>query len=409
MLIGFATMLCLARVMGPNNFGSLNYLLAIIALIAPIVSLGLQSIVVRELINLPGEKDKIISTVIGFRTMGAVLGAFICLVFAFLDKSLSDVDVLSLYILAIGSIFNGLNGLELWFQAKVAAGIVAKMRTLVLTLFSVLKVVVVFNTDSVMAMASVFAIEQFVLGLGFLTMYYIDSGKLKISQFDWSYGVALLKQSIWLVLSGVAAVIYLKIDQVMLGQMVGRESVGVYAVAVRVSEVWYFFATAIVISVFPSLLSLRQKDLGKYYSRLQTICDLLLVSALMVAICVTLLAPLVIPVLFGEAYRESALLLSIHVWSGVFVFMRALVSKWLIAEHLLKFSLISHGLGAVINITANYLFIPSFGGVGAAYATVLSYAVASYLTFWLHPSTIPIAKIMSRSLILPLTLGKRYW
>jgi O-antigen/teichoic acid export membrane protein len=105
----------------------------------------------------------------------------------------------------------------------------------------------------------------------------------------------------------------------MLGQMVGRESVGVYAVAVRVSEVWCFFATATVISVFPSLLSLRQKDLGKYYSRLQTICDLLLVSALMVAICVTLLAPLVIPVLFGEAYRESALLLSIHVWSGVFV------------------------------------------------------------------------------------------
>jgi O-antigen/teichoic acid export membrane protein len=102
MLIGFATMLCLARVMGPNNFGSLNYLLAIIALIAPIVSLGLQSIVVRELINLPGEKDKIISTVICFRTMGAVLGAFICLVFAFLDKSLSDVDVLSLYIVAIG-------------------------------------------------------------------------------------------------------------------------------------------------------------------------------------------------------------------------------------------------------------------------------------------------------------------
>jgi PST family polysaccharide transporter len=118
---------------------------------------------------------------------------------------------------------------------------------------------------------------------------------------------------------------------------------------------------------------------------------------------------LVIPVLFGEAYRDSALLLSIHVWAGAFVFMRALVSKWLIAEHLLKFSLISHGLGSVINITANYLLIPSFGGVGAAYATVLSYAVASYLTFWLHPSTIPIAKIMSRSLILPLTLGKRYW
>jgi PST family polysaccharide transporter len=233
LLFGFATMLCLARVMGPNNFGFLNYLLAIIALIAPIVSLGLQSIVVRELINLPGEKDKIISTVIGFRTMGAVLGAFICLIFAFLDKSLSDVDVLSLYILVIVSIFNGLNGLELWFQVKVVAGIV--------TLFSVLKVVVVFNTDSVMAMATIFAIEQLVLGLGFLTMYYIDSGKLKISQFDWSYEVALLKQSKWLIFSGLASIIYLKIDQVMLTEIVSAQENGIYAVASRISEVWCFF------------------------------------------------------------------------------------------------------------------------------------------------------------------------
>jgi len=102
-------------------------------------------------------------------------------------------------------------------------------------------------------------------------------------------------------------------------------------------------------------------------------------------------------------------LLSIHIWAGLFVFMRALVSKWLIAEHLLKFSLLSHGLGALVNIVGNYLLIPSFGGLGAAYATVLSYAIASYVTFWLHPITFPIAKIMTRSLLLPFTLGKRYW
>jgi O-antigen/teichoic acid export membrane protein len=88
-----ATTLCLARLVDPNNFSSLNYLLAIIVLIAPIVFFRIQSIVVRELINLPGEKDKIISIVIGFHNIGVVLGAFICLIFTFLDKNLPDVDV----------------------------------------------------------------------------------------------------------------------------------------------------------------------------------------------------------------------------------------------------------------------------------------------------------------------------
>jgi O-antigen/teichoic acid export membrane protein len=195
----------------------------------------------------------------------------------------------------------------------------------------------------------------------------------------------------------------------MLGQMVGREEVGIYSVAVRLSEVWYFFATAVVVSVFPSLLKQRSDNPSLYSKRLQQVCDLLFVSALVSAICVAFLSPVLIPFVFGEAYKGSAVLLSIHIWAGLFVFMRALVSKWLIAEHLLKFSLLSHGLGALVNIVGNYLLIPSFGGLGAAYATVLSYAIASYVTFWLHPTTFPIAKIMTRSLLLPFTLGKRYW
>jgi PST family polysaccharide transporter len=118
---------------------------------------------------------------------------------------------------------------------------------------------------------------------------------------------------------------------------------------------------------------------------------------------------MLIPILFGEAYSESASILTIHIWAGLFVVMWALVSKWLIAEHLLKFSLVSHGNASVINVAANYFLIPSFGGIGAAYATVLYYAFASYVTFWLHPSTIPIAKVMTRSFILPFTFGQRYW
>jgi O-antigen/teichoic acid export membrane protein len=409
MLIALVSMWVLARQLGPNVFGTLSYLLAIIAMIAPIVALGLNSIVVRELVNKPQHKDKIISTVIGLRLFGALLGAILCFSFAFLSDDFSDVDKTALYLLGIASVFNGLNGLEFWFQAKVAAGVVAKMRTCVVVLFASFKIVSVLNSSSLILLISIFAIEQVVLGLGFVWIYVQKAGAVKVKAFNWSYGLSIIKQSFWLVLSGIAAVIYLKIDQVMLGQMVGREAVGIYSVAVRLSEVWYFFATAVVISVFPALLAVRSKDTTLYYKRLQQVCDLLFVCALLSAVCVYFLSPLLIPFIFGESYADSAMLLSIHIWAGLFVFMRALVSKWLIAEHLLKFSLLSHGMGALVNVVGNYLLIPSLGGLGAAYATVLSYAIASYVTFWLHPSTFPIAKIMTRSLLLPLTLGKRYW
>jgi O-antigen/teichoic acid export membrane protein len=275
--------------------------------------------------------------------------------------------------------------------------------------FAVLKIVVALSSNNLILLVSIFAIEQATLGLGFLSLYIRESTGIKIHLFDWYYGLSIIKQSFWLILSGIAAVIYLKIDQVMLGQMVGREEVGIYSVAVRLSEVWYFFATAVVVSVFPSLLKQRSDNLSLYNKRLQQVSDFLFVSALLSAICVSFLSPVLIPVVFGEAYKGSAALLSIHIWAGLFVFMRALVSKWLIAEHLLQFSLLSHGMGALVNVVGNYLLIPSLGGLGAAYATVLSYAMASYVTFWLHPSTLPIAKIMTRSLLLPLTLGKRYW
>lgn len=409
MFVALITMWVLAKQLGPENFGSLNYLLAIIAMLGPIMALGLNSIVVRELINKPQFNDKIISTVTFFRLFGALVGAVLCIGYGVLADDFSANDKTALYILAVASLFNGLNGLEFWFQANVAAGVVAKMRTCVVVLFASLKIAAALSSSSLILLVAIFAVEQVVLGLGFIWIYVAKAGYFNVKAFDYLYGLSIVKQSFWLVLSGIAAVVYLKIDQVMLGQMVGREAVGIYSIAVRLSEVWYFFATAVVVSVFPSLLALRSNNPSQYYKRLQQICDLLFISALISAVCVSFLSPTLIPLIFGQLYTDSALILSIHIWAGLFVFMRALVSKWLIAEHLLKFSLISHGTGAVVNIVANYLLIPSYGPLGAAYATVLSYAVASYVTFWLHPSTFPIAKIMTRSFILPFTLGKRYW
>nr|WP_279538452.1 polysaccharide biosynthesis C-terminal domain-containing protein [Pseudomaricurvus alcaniphilus] len=103
------------------------------------------------------------------------------------------------------------------------------------------------------------------------------------------------------------------------------------------------------------------------------------------------------------------MVLAVHIWAGVFVFMRALLSKWLIAEKLLFYSFVTQGVGALANVLLNLVLIPDYGVVGSAFATLLSYAGASYFSLFLSRKTMPMARIMTCSLMLIPTLGRRYW
>jgi len=204
------------------------------------------------------------------------------------------------------------------------------------------------------------------------------------------------------------AVIYLKIDQVMLRWMVGDTAVGVYSVASTMSEVWYFIPTAIVASFFPRLIELKKEDSGLYHKKLQQIFDILFIIALAVAIAVNLLAPHLIGLLFGAVYQDAGAILVIHVWAALFIFMRAALSKWILVENLLVFSMITQGFGALVNVILNFYLIPLFGGQGAAIATLISYATASYFSLLVTPKSREVFVMMSRAMLSPVRLPYMY-
>ncbi|KTD99321.1 flippase [Pseudoalteromonas sp. H71] len=401
----------LARALGAEQYGLLNYLLALVALIAPVTALGLNAIVTREIVNKPIDTNKIISTSL-FLRFGCsliVLSLFIGLIL-FSNIIQVNEEKLGLILLCLGNIFTCFYVLDFWFQAHVKAKIVTKMKFIIVVSFSVIKVLIALFNPKLVYIVLAFSLEVALIGGGFLFIYIrvkkVDTFSFK--DIDLTYGRKLLGQSYWLILSGIASIVYLKIDQLMLNHMIDSTAVGTYAVASRLSEVWYFFANALVITLFPALLKIRDNS-KNYLIKLQKICDILFVSALLLAILVTIFGPTFIVLLFGEEYGVSGTILQWHIWAAVFVFMRALASKWLIAESLLKYSLITHGVGAIINVIANYYLIPLYAGEGAAIATIISYFAASFLAFWFSKSTRLIAVVMLKSILLPFTLGKRYW
>lgn len=397
----FITMF-LARYLAPQQFGELNYLISLAALLAPISALGLNSIITREVVERPEKTNLIIGTCISLRFFSSLVISVIAVVVSwfYFPKE----QWLGFAILLSGQIFQLLLVFDFWIQAELLNRTAAKARSFVLLFMSLVKLFGIWQGYTLIYFIIATAIEMALSCIGLAMIFQLKTNainKLKVNKIEAEH---LLKQSWWLLLSGMAAIIYLKIDQVMLGWLSSVQEVGIYAVAAKLSEVWYFFPIAIVASYFPQLISLRKNNNRAYQEQLQKLCDLLCMSAVVLALTTQLLASWGIPLLFGNEYAPSVNVLVIHIWAGVFIFMRALLSKWLISENLLKYSLLTQVLGAAMNILGNLILIPYYGAIGAAIATITGYTVASYVALFLHKDTWPMAKIMTKSLAWPIRL-----
>ena len=396
--------LAIARHLLPESFGKMSYLLALASLVTPLMAVGLNTIVSREVIKRPNDSDKLVGTAIALRCLASLIIAPMAILWGYLYLA---VDERSLFaFLTLTSVFNATLVIDFWLQAHVANRFSAMVRLSALLFFSAARILAIYIEAELVTFVLLAGLEVAFVGLLYLLVYHKLSNGILSLHFSREEAWKLLRDSRWLLLSGVAAIVYLKIDQVMLGIMIDDQAVGIYAAAARISEVAYFIPAAIVTSFFPQLVLKRAEDTLAYEGDLQRLNDALFCGAIAIVGGVTIAAPWMIPMLFGEAYAAAVPVLVVHIWAGVFVFMRALLSKWLIAENLLKLSFLSQLLGALINVLLNVKLIPLYGPVGAAYATVASLLVASYAVLFLHRDLWPMAWIVTNSIFLPVRLAR---
>ncbi len=408
MALQLLSSIVIARVIGSDSFGKLNYLLALITLIEPLSSLGLNAILMREISKGIPER-KVISTILIFRLISIIVSS---LFFFYIYTKLSLIDNEDIYLFSIMLAFNTLTAfsfINYWFQYYVKSKVISIMRTLVTIIFVTIKLTCVYLAYDVSYLIFISSLEIGIIGIGFVVCFYMQGRTIRFKYIDFNYGIKLIKSSWWLILSGFASIIYLKIDQIMLGNLIDDSAVGVYAVAAKLSEVWYFIPTAIVASFFSKILSEKKKSDLSYYDYLQKIFILLYLISIVIAVTVTLLADFVVINLYGDEFIMSSMILKIHIWGGIFVFLRALVSKWIIAEDLMYISLLSHGFGAVINVGLNWFVIPEFGAIGAAYSTVIAYIFSSYLCFAIFKKTRVIFFQLTYTFIFPVMILKKVY
>ena len=246
--------------------------------------------------------------------------------------------------------------------------------------------------------AVVFSLEYVITAALFLLMYNWQVGSFPIRNCNLKYARQMLKNSFPLLLASMAILIYMKIDQVMLKELAGAETVGIYAVAVKLSEACYHIPVLIAVSFYPAIIAVKDTNPALYHARLQKLYTLLVWVAFALAIPITFMADWIIYILYGNEYIESAIILKIYVWAGIFVSMSLANNKWMVVENLQNYILLTTLLGMSSNIICNVILIPLYGASGAAIATLISYGIGSYLSLLFFPKVRKIFWFATKSI-----------
>lgn len=384
------------RYLGPKQFGLFSYALSFVFLFNILSDLGLDSVVIRELVKDTEQKETILGSVFLLKFIGAAIAIFTIIVVTRI-LSIEYYTKIIIIVMSMRMIFRAFNNIDFYFQSRILSKYTVYSQVIALVITSILCLAFIQLRKPLIYFACVVVVESAIISTGLVISYIFGGQKI----FSWRFNLVtmqkLLKDSWPVIFSGLAISVYMRIDQIMIKQMLGMEWTGYYSAAVRVSEVFYFVPIVIAGSLFPAIVNAKAKSETLYYNRLQALFIMLSWTALAISLCISMLAFPLIQVLFGQKYLRSAGVLSIHVWAGIFVFLGVAGGKWAINENLQFFIMIYAVLGAIVNIILNLILLPIFSIRGAAFATIISYFIAAVLGNLLSKKTRKIFFLQMKS------------
>lgn len=380
---GFIVAILLARQYGPEGLGLITTSTAAVTIVMGFSALGLSGVLVRELVENEARRGAILLTVtLAKLVAGAVLLVVMVLSLAAFAEN-QDIVSLSL-IMGCGYLFASFDTVDCLYNARQEFPRLVGLRVTALTISTLVKVGAIALDLGLEIVALGYALD-FALMYVLPTLDFVFRKRMGIRQpgfkmlLDFAELKALLKKSWPVLVSGGFAQINLRVDTLLIAGLISVSGVGIYSAASRLSEAWSVLAMAIVTAIFPVLVSLARKDVPAYGAKLASLIRVLVYLSALGAIAIALLSQTVIGLLYGPEFAAAAPVLAIHIAGGVFLFLRTAVSRWLIIEDLLIFSLVSHASGAAINIALNLILTPTWGIQGAAWASVFSYATSGFL------------------------------
>jgi len=378
--LGLVINVKITQYLGPAGAGLFDSSIAFAGLFYPLVTLGMDSIVLRDLIKEPERKEEILGTALRMRVISAVCSIFIAMGLAY-SLNPSDTDYITMVGIQMLTILClAFDVPELYYQSLTKSKYTVYARNTGFLVASVWKVYLLLTHAPTVWFITALTLES-LLGVVLAYRFIVKQGVNPLAwRFNWTLAQSLIKAGFPLLLNGFAVLVYMKIDITMLKQMLGNKEAGIYAAAVRLSEIWYFIPFAIIASVVPTLVKVHGENMKSYYLKYQRLFDILFWFSLIIGASLALGSNLIIGLLYGKAFAASAPILQLHIWSGIFVAINTACSYHFTYEKAQNIVLAKTTIGAVLNVVLNLILIPTHGAWGSALATLIAYAVAGHFS-----------------------------
>lgn len=401
MAVGLVVGVWLARYLGPELFGLFSYAIAFAMLFSPVAVMGLEGITVRHFVETPSCRDEVIGTSFLLITAGGLTVFALALWAIFIVRPDDTLMHWLVGITAAGAVFQAFNIIEYWYESKYQWRHVFFAKNPAFLAISMTKIGLILMHAPLIAFVWA-GLAEIVLGAAGLAISYRVTGRpLTAWRFKGATAVKLLKDSWPLMMAMIMTVIYLRIGQIMLGDMAGNAELGFYSVAVRLSEIWLFIPTAVCSSVYPAVVEARTISEELFYEQLQKLYRIMALVSYIIAIPVMFASPWLVKILYGPAYAKAGPLLAVLIWSVMFTNLGEARSVFMLSKNWTRTYLACMTVGGLVNIGLNYLLIPLYGAMGAVFATCFSYWLAVHGVCFLFKPLHKTGWMMTKAILYP--------
>ncbi|MBX9768487.1 MAG: flippase [Bdellovibrionales bacterium] len=407
----------IARYLGPESYGKLSYVIAVVSIFQVFSSLGIEWIILKEFSAGRGSGDsggqsladgstqgdlgtaKVVTT-IKLKFLSGLLGQALLLGTLKIIGGESSIAVMATaqsFLLLLGSF----DTIDYWFQSRMEVRRVVIIRSLGFFAASALRLFLLLGNYPLETFTLPFLMESVVGNILIFKLYREKVGDLGafLPAFEVVWLKDLLKKLPVLFVTAVMLQMYLRIDQVLLQWLSGSEAVGIFSISVRLSEIFYMVGSAVIASAAPALFSAHKLDPPAFRSRMERLFRTL--NGVSVGIClfIGLIAEPLVTVVFGEKYAASVEVLRIYIWCLPPVLQGGIRNVWLMAEGRTVFALFAATLGTLISLILNITLIPLYGVKGAAIAAVIAMWTSGIFSSFLQRELKEIASLQLLSFL----------
>lgn len=401
MAVGLAVGIWVARYLGPARYGWLNYAIAIVELVATGTELGVNRVVVRELVTYPQRTPRIMGTALSVRGIGALTGVVICAIIAGWRMHSSDPTAALIMVISVGLLFQLGNVTDLLLQARRESRVSAWIRMVSVFLTAAMRMAFILAHAAIVYFAAASAAEHGLNSIGWWWVRRKRGWRYPPSRGERDRMGALLRESWPLAVSGLTIYAQAYADQVIIGSILGGSQLGQYAAAVRIVSVFSFLPMVIQIVAAVEITRAKLEGPWHYRRRLHDLYRLMMALFLLVALPLMILGPWITRLLYGPAYAAAAPLLPWLALRLLFTNFGVARGIYVTNENLFRFALMTAVAGAVSNIALNLALVPSWGASGAVAASLISFFITTFALEPFNPRARQNLWLMLRAIIFP--------